>query len=248
LWSSWRHDGEAVAAQLNGDIELEGPDQFRRDVPHLVAGQIDKAKLLFVNINPGWDEVRNARVEAVVSKSEEDAWEFASNLFTRYPTDVGRMSWWIQMLSLAWRIAEEGRPPGAAEKRLWGNSNVAGWELFPLHSTNAGFLSRLDEGEAGLSLARSMQHSLELAIRLSAKATIVNSKEGARLVSEFATREGWEHIDILSGELPPGTAAYNVRGRLLLSVPRPLVSKFSGVNFDAVAAAIRGLMAEVGSA
>jgi hypothetical protein len=149
-----------------------GPDSAR--CPEPLRGTSRYCRLLFVNLNPGWNRDKNSTENATVGASEEASWSFCRALFSRYPIEVGRMSWWDQAIGLGWRIIH-GDAPGSLrppDKRTWANANLAGWELLPLHSQSAGFLSRPNDGVTGCSLTASLGASLRLAMRLRRPVTI----------------------------------------------------------------------------
>jgi hypothetical protein len=243
LWSTWRSAGRGVARGINSALRLRGGDRIQPDIPHLFAGQVETADLVFVNINPGWNAERNAIENSIVATSEEDAWIFSRSVFSRYSVEVGTMHWWNQAIGLAWRVICGTAPTKASalEKRAWANAHVAGWELLPLHSRNAGFLAYLESTATGLAVLSSMRSSLEFAIRLPAPVTVVASSAGAKILNAIAMHRGFSQIDPADSALPVGTKAYVVDKRLILSIPRQLVSKYSGAGFDETAAAIRRL-------
>lgn len=243
LWSTWKREGAGVAAGLNASLRLQGADIIQPDVPQLFVGQVDTANVLFVNINPGWDARRNATENSIIVASEGASWCFCRELFTRYPAEVGRMSWWSQAIGVAWRVVHGTAPMGmsAREKRTWVNTHVAGWELLPFHSKTARFLVSLDNGSIGSTLVSSMRASLRLAIRFASDVTVVASSVGARLINEFAVAERWPELKVTKPALPIRTKAYAIRGRLLLSLPRQVVSNYSGIKFAEISSAIRRL-------
>jgi hypothetical protein len=243
LWTNWDREGYQIAASFNAALRLEGDHQMQPDVPNLFAGQVDTAHLLFVNINPGWDSRRNAIENLIVHCSEEAAWAFCRSVFTRYPAEVGRMTWWTQMIGIAWRIVHGSAPVGKSslEKRTWANTQVAGWELFPIHSTSAGFLATLTGGPAAAPARRAMDSSLAVALRFGACVTVVASRIGAQMVNALAGRERWPELEVGELPFPTGTRAYARDGRLVLALPRQLASKYSGYKFDEIASAIREL-------
>lgn len=242
MWSSWQLDGAAVVVRLNAALGLDGNDLMQRDIPHLFAGNLETVELLFVNINPGWQEQRNPIEDAIVGRSEDASWCFSRSLFTRYPAEVGRMTWWNQAIGLGWRIVNGASPVSlrADQKRSWAIAHLGGWELFPLHSRAAGFLNARRDPTTAEALHLAMQASLCLAVRLARKTTIVASRVGADLANDLARREGWPRVGAAEAAFPAGTKAYQIGGRVLLSIPRQLVSKkHPGVRFDDIASAIR---------
>lgn len=243
MWSEWKRDGLAVAAEVNATLGLAGDNCIQPDIPHLFAGKPESAYILFVNINPGWDADRNRVEDGIVSRSEDASWSFCRSLFTRYPEEVGRMNWWSQAIGLAWRIVHGQAPRSrtAREKREWANSRVSGWELLPFHSKSAGIMSCLEAHPVGTSLRRAMRASLGFAVRCSPPVTVVASSIGTSLTEELAAQERWKEIRLADPAPPSGARAFQVRKRLVLSIPRQVVSKYSGTKFDAVAAAIHGL-------
>lgn len=250
LWSTWRQDGSRIAAETNGELCISGDDAMQQDVPHLFAGRPEDSNLLFVNINPGWDPKRNRIEEVIVKRSEEASWSFCRSLFTRYPVEVGKMTWWSQMIGIAWRVLHGRAPAGksAQEKRKWADERVSGWELLPLHSKSAGVLNRLATRPTGVMIRASMRASLEFAVRCAAPITVVASSIGTALTVELATTEGWREVACGAKALPAGTRAFDANSRLVLAVPRQLVSNYSGTNFDEVAAAMRHLRARAEAA
>jgi hypothetical protein len=243
MWSTWGQEGPDVAAGLNAALHLEGKHQIQPDVPNLFAGQVDTAELLFVNINPGWHRDRNPAENTIVAGSEEASWDFCRALFTRYPEEVGPMAWWNQTIGLGWRIIHGCAPVAMSpcDKRAWANVTIAGWELLPHHAQSAGFLSRLGDGATGCAVEASLAASLGLAMRLGKRVTIVASKDGARLARDLAVRHGWSEVDGIGPGLPQGSRAFHAERRLLIAVPRPLSSKYSGLRFEEIASAIRRL-------
>ena len=139
LWDSWASIGPQVSQELNEILGLIEPDdQLQPDFPCPMIGDLERAKILFVNINPGWKPALNAKEDLIVRASEESSWEFFRNFFTRFPAEVGPNRWWSAYLEYAWRILDDLRPPRMQE---WANVHVAAIELFPLHSASATFLN-----------------------------------------------------------------------------------------------------------
>lgn len=241
LWSSWQREGTGIVYGLNASLRLQAANMMQPDFPHLFAGQLDTADVLFVNINPGWHEGTNATENSIVGASEEASWRFSRALFTRFPAEVGRMTWWNQAIGVAWRVIHGAPPMGTSsrEKRSWANAHVAGWELLPIHSQSAGFLASLNDVAIGSALMSSMRGSLRLAMRFPSDITIVASSVGSRLANELAAAESYPELKVANAALPIGTKAYGISGRLLLSLPRQLVSKYSGTKFDDISFAIR---------
>ena len=85
MWSAWRRDGANIAAELNAHAKLgaDANGQFQADIPHLFAGRVEAADLVFININPGWHKEANAKQNDIVARSEEESWRFCRELFTR---------------------------------------------------------------------------------------------------------------------------------------------------------------------
>lgn len=243
MWSEWKRTGPAVAEETNAALGLVDDDCMQPDIPHLFAGKPDTTDLLFININPGWDRARNSIEDGIVARSEDASWSFCRALFTIYPDSVGPMNWWSQAIGLAWRIVHGQAPQKrtAREKREWADSRVSGWELLPLHSKGAGILHCMDRHPTGISAIAAMRASLGFAIRCSAPVTVVASSIGATLTEELAASERWKEIALADEVLPKGTRAFQVGNRLVVAVPRQLISKYTGTKFDHVAAAIRGL-------
>jgi bifunctional DNA-binding transcriptional regulator/antitoxin component of YhaV-PrlF toxin-antitoxin module len=246
LWSTWSRNGAKIAAELNRLFKVT---DIKSDLPNLFAGQLEKAGVVFININPGWHEELNKKENAIVSRSKQHSWEFCRELFTRYPADIKPNHWWDQAIGIGYRILC-GDPSGipAQKKREWANTNIAGWELAPFHSSGAGFLKCLNEKPQGALLRGAMQASFRLASALPAKIIVVACKDGAAMANELAAARGWRKLRVPGTVLPPRTAAYQIRNRLLLSVPQQLVSRFSSVPRDGICAPIRDLYAQVGDA
>lgn len=248
LWSAWvqNQSGPRLVGALNAALQLPGDDRMRPDVPHLFAGRPEDTDLLFVNINPGWAAERNRTEDGIVAASEEASWSFCRALFTRYPREVGRMNWWSQSIGIAWRVVHGSAPTGTPtrEKQEWADARVSGWELLPIHSTNGGFLNRLTAHPAGRSLRDSMKASLGFALRCGAPVTIIASSIGSALAEELAAKEQWRELKCADTTLPVGSRAFVVHRRLVLAIPRQLVSKYSGTKFDDVAFAVRNLRDE----
>jgi hypothetical protein len=199
-----------------------------------------------VNINPGWNEQQNRLENAIVARSEQDAWSFSRALFTQYKEEIGLNRWWSQAIGIARCILRSSAPKhvSAQEKRAWANTHIAGWELFPIHSQSAGFLHGAGK-DAESPLAHAVEASLALATTFPAKITIVASAAGANRLNNLARRRRWHALEAPKQGLPKGATAYAVGQRLFLSVPRPLVSRFSGIKFNDVASGIHALQAQL---
>lgn len=247
LWRTWTCVGPSVTAQVNRQFGLSGADEFQPDMPHAFAGRFETARMIFVNINPGWKKSLNEKEERIVRRSEPESWDFCRSLFTRYPPEVGQMWWWNGVLGVAWRI-EHGRPPvglSAREKRNWANENVAGIELLPVHSTSAGFLRGRAIGrtpDLWTAMLAGMRETLHLALRLGVPLVLVASRDGAAFVRQIASASTWRPLPFASG-LPAGTTAYATGESTVVAIPRPFVTKHSRLAPDAVAEAIRETLA-----
>ena len=248
LWRTWRCLGKAAASEINTTLDLIGPDLLQPDVPHAFAGNPFAARLLYVNINPGWNEARNRIEESIVGRSENETWDFSRQLFTRYPAKVGRMYWWNRSIGVAWRIEHGGPPLGIAarEKRAWANEHIGAVELLPLHSNSAGFLHA--NGPPGTpkqamraAIEQGMRATLRAALRLRATVSIVCSHAGAAFVNEQAQLDDWTSLPVPAG-LPGGTTAHRVDGVTVVAIPRPLVTKRSALAPDVVAASVRQIL------
>lgn len=242
LWQSWTQDGVRVAAEINGTLGLGGSDEIKSDIPNTFAGDLSRAQILLVNINPGWDRERNQKEEEVVRKSEQAAWDFSRELFTRYRADVGPMYWWNRCIGVALRIRDEYTPKMTAQqKREWANRNLASFELFPLHSSRSGFLGKIAPGASPLQtgISAGMRATLEAALRMRVRLTLVLSSGGAKFVGDIAQVQCWTPVPGLPDGLPNGSAAYRMAQSTLIAIPKPLVSRNSALPSNAVAAAIR---------
>jgi hypothetical protein len=241
LWRTWNLLGGRLAFEINSELRLVGDDQVRADIPHAFAGQLETAQIVIVNINPGWKTAVNDREDAIVRLGELESWEFCRSVFSRYPPEVAHMYWWNRMLGFAWRIAKGFPPVGrsALEKRLWANVNVGAIELLPLHSTSAGFLTRQGASpRLWNAIHDGMRQTLHATIRLQRPLTLVASKAGAAFTNELARDSGWPTLPVVNG-LPAGTTAYRVGSSTIIAIPRQLVTKYSALAPDLIAAGVR---------
>ena len=242
LWSTWLDCGAVSASGINKDLRLDGDDMMQPDMPHLFAGRPEDATIMFVNINPGWDKAANAVEDQIVRQSEASAWNFSRDLFTQYPKHVGPMKWWSQAIGLAWRIMHGSSPDdvSAEAKQSWALSYVAGWELFPLHSKRAGFLKQLGRGRTGQLVNKCMRAALELALGFPVPVVVVASDIGATMTNMIAVQARWPVV-AHGRSLPEETRVYRVDDRLIVSLPRQIVSSYESLAFEPVAREIRRL-------
>ncbi|MBS0264214.1 MAG: formylglycine-generating enzyme family protein [Planctomycetes bacterium] len=240
LWNSWAGVGRQVAQELNQILGLSGPEVgLQPDFPCPLIGDLERAKILFVNINPGWNPNINPKEDLIVRTSEQDSWEFFRNFFTRFPAEVGPNRWWAANLEYAWRIVEESRPSRLNE---WANHHVAAIELFPLHSASAKFLigkaRHPDQIQVLKALEAGRRETLLAAVRNRAPVTIVASSGGAKFVHEAASDQGWD-LPIRLSSAPPRSSAYVVDECAIAAVPQPLNYRWNPLSEEQVAKWIR---------
>ena len=252
LWGTWVDDeaNRAVAEELNGALHLEGDDELQVDPPHWVSGNLDGAsppQVLFVNTSPGWDAARYERERDIVGQSESAAWDFARELYVR--PEAERTDWWRQTIGLAWRIVHGTASNEPQETRKWALGNVAGCELFPIHSRRGGFLTRVHPLRLGaspiiLALHHSIRAALNVALRLDARVVLVGSSIGAdfalknsvvrtwtRKTLDWSTWRGEQHA------VPMNIA--NLHGTTFVALPRPVIGSRPEIPLDLIARQIR---------
>lgn len=239
LWETWHQDGQRIARDLNVTLKLQGDDELKEDSPHLFAGQPERARVLVVNINPGWNAENNAVVNSIVSESEAQSWEFNREVYSTR-AGIRPSRWWNLVTGFALRVVEgpSGHRNPASWKREWANNALAGWELFPLHSRSTRNLTNFD-GDGGAVVRECMQASLAFATRLPAETVIVASAPGSVLIDGAIHGQQWVELHNVGLGLPTKLRLFKQDQRLLIVIPRQLASRYSGLRFDELADAIR---------
>ena len=195
FWQWWHPKSKTMASELNAKLMFRGDQVIQSDVGYLCVGR--PTDIVLLSMNPGYDQENNEK-EMDSKKEVESYLNFVENYFAEYPEIVKKKGrFWSNAIGFAARIGgSSGDPKGNNWKYAAGINkpenwrSIAGWELFPFHSTSDGFSQHLSKALMGPYPSDSpesvvlwlAQASVQALFRTAPKEIIVASQQGVSLV------------------------------------------------------------------
>ena len=201
FWRQWQSN-TAYANKLNEQLSLEGEVAIRNDQGYLCVGRPDT--LVLLSMNPGFNEKTSARESE--QKAELNAYlNLIDNYFEVWPDKVGGSGrWWSNAIGFLARLGGLSDDPEgnnwnyAAGTTEQGNPSwrrIAGWELFPFHSTSDGFSKLLERGLMFPFEADSPESIVTRWAKASFRALLRTAPEEILVASKLGVALAWQVLN-----------------------------------------------------